>query len=440
MTTNSVSRRDLLKGGAAAVAGMSVFQVSGPAAALSGSDDETIHWLDQNHDLPPETYPGRPGDEVISWEDQPPPIPPPVTGVVGNLLVWEAVHTRITPADNFFHVNHYKVPAIDPRRWELGIGGLVAHPMSLSLADLKSRQRKSVEFTLECSGNHGPPFAIGAIGNAVWSGARLAPLLRRARPLPSASEVVFWGTDSGTVTIRDNSGVISAGRTGVGEPDAGGGIDLTITEQFARSMSLADALAPGNLLCYEMNDAPLPPDHGFPVRLIVPGWYGVANVKWLSRIELIDHRYAGRFMARDYVSIREHTDAAGNTTWTFQTVGRVRLKSAPAKVTRNGGRYRIIGVAWGASVAAVEVSIDRGPWRPARLINARDSARSGLAWHFWTYDWGTPRPGRHTVTSRAIDVNAAVQPTPQDPIIADRRTYWENNAQVTRTVVIPAER
>ena len=97
-------------------------------------------------------------------------------------------------------------------------------------------------------------------------------------------------------------------------------------------MTLADAMAPGNLLCYEMNGEPLPPEHGAPVRLIAPGWYGVANVKWLSRIELIDHRYAGRFMARDYVTFREHTDDAENTVWTFETVGPFRLKSAPAKV------------------------------------------------------------------------------------------------------------
>ena len=174
-------------------------------------------------------------------------------------------------------------------------------------------------------------------------------------------------------------------------------------------MTMDAAMAPGNLLCYEMNGQPLPVEHGFPVRLIAPGWYGVANVKWLKRIELIDHRFAGRFMARDYVTFRERTDAAGNTTWTFQTVGPYRLKSAPAKVTRrvqgNSSKYRVIGVAWGGSIARVEVSIDGGPWRQANVVQPGLAWRpvAGLAWNFWTYDWGQAPSGRHTVASRAID-------------------------------------
>src|SRR5205085_11152082 len=187
-------------------------------------------------------------------------------------------------------------------------------------------------------------------GNARWAGTRLAPLLEEAGVLEQGTEVVFWGADRGTVTIRDNSGIVSGGKTGVVQPDAEGGLDLTITEQFARSMSLGEALNRHNLLCYEMNGEPLPPKNGFPVRLIAPGWYGVANVKWLTRIEVVDHRYANRFMARDYVTIREET-RDGRTVWTFSTVRHDRLKSAPAKVTRRRGRYAILGAAWGAPVA-----------------------------------------------------------------------------------------
>jgi DMSO/TMAO reductase YedYZ molybdopterin-dependent catalytic subunit len=435
MTTRSLTRRHLIQGGGTALAGWSVLRVTGPAAAFAEDGSATVPWID--HDSPPETYPGHPGDEVIRWEDQPPPIPPPAADAVGKLLEWEALSTRLTPADNFFTVKHYNLPTIDPTSWRLGIGGLVDRPRSLSLAQVKSRARKRVEFTLECSGNTGLPFAIGAVGNAVWGGAALAPLLRAARPHHSASEVVFWGTDSGTVTIRDNSGITSAGVTGVGEPDANGGIDLTITEQFARSMSLQDAMAPANLLCYEMNGEPLPAEHGAPVRLVAPGWYGVANVKWLSRIELIDHRYAGRFMARDYVTFREETDAAGEVVWTFQTVGHDRLKSAPAKVTRTGAKHTVIGVAWGAPIEKVEVSIDNGPWTRARLRPASQAGDSaGLTWRFWTYDWGTPAHGLHTVAARATDTHGMVQPAPDDPVIAQKRTYWESNGQITRTVLI----
>src|SRR5678810_1058446 len=151
--------------------------------------------------------------------------------------------------------------------------------------------------------------------------------------------------------------------------------DLTITEQFARSMSIDDALDPRNLLCYEMNGEPLPEKNGFPVRLIAPGWYGVANVKWLTRIEVIDHRFAGKFMARDYVSVREE-QRGGQTVWTFTTVGRFRLKSAPAKVTRLQNRYTIMGAAWGAPIAAVEVQIDTGPWMAATLDTPSETRRS----------------------------------------------------------------
>ena len=200
---------------------------------------------------------------------------------------------------------------------------------------------------MECSGNHGLPFFIGGIGNARWAGTPLAPLLKQAGVLEQGTEVIFWGADSGQVTIRDNSGITGPGQTGTVEPDPGGALDLTITEQFARSMSLEEALSPDNLLCYEMNGEPLPPEHGFPVRLIAPGWYGVANVKWLTRIEVRSQRYAGRFMARDYVTIREE-ERDGETVWTFATVSHDRLKSAPAKVTRRGDQYAIMGAAWGA--------------------------------------------------------------------------------------------
>ena len=273
--------------------------------------------------------------------------------------------------------------------------------------------------------------------HCAWGGARLAPLLKAAGLRDNASEVIFWGVDRGTVTIRDNVGIVSGGRTGTVEPDSTGGLDLTITEQFARSMSLEEALHPDNLLCYEMNGAPLPLKNGFPVRLIAPGWYGVANVKWLTRIEVMDRRYAGRFMARDYVNIREE-QRDGQTLWTFATVSHERLKSAPAKVTRLGSRYFVVGVAWGAPIARVEVRIDNGAWTTAKLFGRtpRGKKAGGYAWRFWTFDWGTPTPGEHRVTSRAFDTDGNMQPAPDDPFLASRRTYWEANGHISRRVLI----
>jgi DMSO/TMAO reductase YedYZ molybdopterin-dependent catalytic subunit len=408
-----LTRREVLKLGAAGAAGLSVLTVAGPATATppaSGADTVVVPWL-----------------------DQPPPLPEPVREVVRRQLVWEELDDRITPNDEFFVVAHYGIPEVPATSYRLSIGGLVAHPLQLTLDDLQAQPRQEVEFTMECSGNTGPPFFTGGIGNARWAGAQLERLLRSAQPMAEADEVVFWGADSGTVTIRDNSGIVAAGATGTTAPDDSGGMDLTITERFARSMTLEEALAPENLVAYAMNDEPLPPEHGYPARLIAPGWYGVANVKWLTSIELSSERYAGRFMSRDYVTIREET-RGGETVWTFTTVGKDRLKSAPARVTRTGTRYTITGVAWGAPISKVEVSIDGGPFQAAEL--PRQDSDNEYSWRFWTYDWGTPAAGEHTVRSRAYDADGTVQPAPEDPYLNSRRTYWEANGQITRQVRI----
>jgi DMSO/TMAO reductase YedYZ molybdopterin-dependent catalytic subunit len=206
-------------------------------------------------------------------------------------------------------------------------------------------------------------------------------------------------------------------------------------------MSIGEALKRENLLCYEMNSQPLPREHGFPVRLIAPGWYGVANVKWLTRIEVADHRHAGQFMARDYVSIREE-QRGDQTVWTFATVGHDRLKSAPAKVTRSGDRYAIMGAAWGAPIARVEVQIDDGQWMAATLESpvvsqsGSSSRNSRYSWRFWTFDWGRPAAGEHRIKSRATDLEGNVQPAPDEPFLASKRTYWESNGHITRRVMI----
>jgi len=430
-----ISRRTLLKGGGA-LAGLTVLRVAGPANAFTG------HFGEQDGNEA-QADPGQSlqehGEEVIPWLDQPAENPFPDN--LKNLLKWEELDSWLTPTHNFFSFNHFGQPdGLNEGAWRVGVEGLVARPQSLTLADLKIRPRHEADFTLECSGNNGTglDFAIGAIGNARWAGARLASLLEEAGILEQGTEVVFWGADRSTLTIRDNSGIVSGGQTGVVEPDAGGGLDLTITEHFARSMSVQEALNRDNLLCYEMNSEPLPPEHGFPVRLIAPGWYGVANVKWLTRIEVLDHRYAGNFMARDYVTIREQ-QRDDETVWTFTTVSHDRLKSAPAKVTRRDFRYSIKGAAWGAPITAVEVRIDNGPWMAARLFGPLPHKRRsrGYAWRFWTFDWGTPAAGEHEITSRAFDIDGNVQPAPDDPFLASKRTLWESNGHITRRVLVP---
>ena len=386
MTRSAISRRTLVRQGGAALAGLSVLRLAGPARAFQ---DE-------------------PGGEVVPWLDQPEPNPEPEAIV--RQLEWEQLDSWLTPTDQFFVIKHFNEPELNERDWRLTIDGLVARPMALTLDDLKARARREVTFALECSGNTGLPFFIGGVGNATWAGTPLAPLLEEAGVEEAGSEVVFWGADAGEQTWRE----------------------MTITERFARSMSLADALNADTLLAYEMNGEELPNLHGYPLRLIAPGWYGVANVKWLTRIEVLDRRYQGHFMARDYVTIREE-EVDGETVWTFTAVGRDRLKSAPAKVIRRGGRYGIQGAAWGAPIAGVEVRIDDGPWRPATL---GEGAGEEFAWAFWTVDWGRPDPGEHTVASRARAVDGEVQPAPDDPLLAGKTTYWESNGQITRRVRI----
>jgi len=380
-----LSRRAALRGASGILAGLSVLRLSGPTAAFQDAGAEVIPWLDQ-------------------------PEENPVPEVIVQQMTWEDLDSWITPNEDFFVIKHFAEPVIDEAAWTLEVTGLVNTPLSLTLADLQARERQDVTFTMECSGNSGLPFFTGGVGNANWAGTSLAALLEEAGLQDSATEVVFWGADAGEQVWRD----------------------ATITEQFARSMSVEDALDPNNLIALEMNGDPLPPLHGFPARLIAPGWYGVANVKWLTRIEVRDSRYQGHFMARDYVTIREEA-IGGESVWTFTSIAHDRLKSAPAKVTKNGDAYSIMGAAWGAPISGVEVSIDGGDWQPATLT---EGGESEFTWTFWTFDWGTLDPGEYAITSRAVDASGMVQPPSDDPFLAGKTTFWESNGQITRRVSI----
>ncbi len=383
------SRRDLVLKGSAAFAAFAVF-----------SSAKTTN-----------AFPSRPGETVIPWADQPPPLEDPT---VVTQLVWEDLDGWITPIEKFFGVTHLEWPTVDAASWRLEIDGLVHRPLSLTLADLKARTREEVAFTLECAGNHGFPDFTGGIGNARWAGTPLAPLLEEAGVLAEGIEVVFWGADKGKIELQDDIRNVS------------------MIQNFARSMSLADAMGAANILAYEMNGEHLSDVHGFPARLIAPGWYGIANVKWLKRIEVRDRRFVNRFMGRDYVTIREEV-RDGETVWTESSVGRMSLKSAPARVTRLEDAYRITGAAWGAPIDKVEVQIDDGPWQATTLDRTEEALH---AWKIWSYDWPNPTPGEHKVTSRAIDTSGAIQPAMSDPLIAGKKTYWESNGQVTRSIRI----
>ena len=193
MSNQDVSRRTLLKGGGAALMGLTVLRVAGPAHAFPGDirHRERVPWDDDPSDAGQTFVP--PAGQVIPWLDQPPANPVPE--ITGNLLQWEALDSFLTPAKDFFYVQHYGQPdGLNEAAWRVGIDGLVAHPRSVALADLKARPVHEVNFTLECSGNGdtSSEFFFGGIGTARWGGARLAPLLQEAGVLDGATEVVFW--------------------------------------------------------------------------------------------------------------------------------------------------------------------------------------------------------------------------------------------------------
>jgi DMSO/TMAO reductase YedYZ molybdopterin-dependent catalytic subunit len=354
------------------------------------------------------------GTRVIPWSDQPVAIPPPVQNVIKGLTPWEGLDAQITPNDKFYSIAHYNRPQIDANSWQLHISGQVSNPISLSLDQLKARPRQEVTFTVECSGNNGLPFFQSGVGNARWVGTSLSEILKAVQIKDDAVEVVFFGTDQGEEVVHQ------------GTP-----LEYKFTANFARSMPIADAMSPVNMLCYEMNGEPLPTDHGFPCRLIAPGWFGIANVKWLTRVEVIHHRLMNRFMARDYVTIREE-ELDGKPFYMETMVGRQLIKSTPARVVERNGHYQVQGMAWGPHrIATVEVKIDNGDWTQANLAQSK----SPFEWQAWKLDW-SPTPGDHTITSRAIDTASTVQPAMDDPVIANKKTYWESNEQITRHIRI----
>ncbi len=351
-------------------------------------------------------FPRREGEMLIPFLER-----PPESGKERVLLDWEQLDAFITPNDKFFNVSHYGKPEIDMAAWKLEVSGLVENRLMLTIEEIKERTRQELTVTLECSGNHGFPTFTGGIGNAKWAGTPLAPILKEAGIKKNGIEVVFFGHDAG---IEEQRGI-------------------KMPQNFARSMSVEDALAETNLLCYEMNGEALPAPNGAPLRLISPGWYGIACVKWLKRIEVRETRFMGRFMARDYVTIREEKRDDGESIWMETSVGRTQVKSLPAKVTRIDDSYRIYGAAWGAPIHRVEVSIDGGGWQKA-MIDTTESAE--FAWKIWHLDWNTPSKGEHTVVSRAIDTSGNIQPAADSQHILGKKTYWESNGQIHRRIHI----
>ena len=310
----------------------------------------------------------------------------------------EALRYPLTPTGLHYLLVHYDIPEVDPARWRLRLGGRVAHPLSLSLDDLRRRPAQSLAVTLECAGNGralmgprriGHPWMGEAIGTAEWTGTPLRGLMDEAGLRPDAVELVFTGLDRG--------------------------IEAHQVQAYQRSLSVADAGQPEVLLAYAMNGEPLPPQHGFPLRLVVPGWYGMTSVKWLDQIEAVAEPFQGFQMAHAY-------RYAPTSEWIGEPVNRIRVRSLlvppgiPDFITRTRlverGPVTLRGAAWagGRSVVSVEVSADGGQtWAAAEL----GEAVSPFAWADWSFTWQA-QPGPATLCARATDSAGNVQPLEPD--------------------------
>lgn len=332
----------------------------------------------------------------------------------------------ITPNDQHYAFAQTTSPAVDAATYRLRLGGFVERPMELTLDQLTSRaDRRDEAVTLECSGNSTRPNRMaGLLSNGVWTGVGLKSLLEEAGVKPEAREVLCLGLD------MEREKKFQAGNREYEAP-------------HGRAIHLLDALHPDTMLAFALNGQPIPRDQGFPVRLLVPGWYGMTQVKWLGRIEVLDRRYEGQHQVRNYLSLRSVPTPEGPM-WIDTSISKNRLKSLVARVTRTkkgaDWHYRIAGPAWGGQspIAKVEVAIDGGAWQAAVLdplpAEARRlPSRAKYGWVLWSFTVPNLAPGTHTVVSRAIDAHGRVQPTKaeRDAEIASGR---EDNSQWTREI------
>jgi DMSO/TMAO reductase YedYZ molybdopterin-dependent catalytic subunit len=297
-----------------------------------------------------------------------------------------------TPAGMHYLVIHFDVPVIDAGAWRLRIGGAVRRRLEFSLPELQARPQRTLAVTLEGAGNGrslikprpiNQPWIHGGIGTAEWTGTPLAPLLEEAGLEPEAVDIVFTGADRGVQ----------------------GGEE----QDYARSLTAAEALSPDVLVAYAMNGSPLPPQHGFPVRLVVPGWYGMASVKWLTGIEAATKSFEGFQQVESY-RFRPNAEDRG------EPVTRMRVRSLmvppgiPDFFTRDrlldAGQVPLRGRAWSgrAPIRRVQVAVD-GVWSDARL----DPPDDEFAWRGWSFDW-LAEPGGHVLMCRAMDELGQVQP------------------------------
>jgi DMSO/TMAO reductase YedYZ molybdopterin-dependent catalytic subunit len=306
----------------------------------------------------------------------------------------EALRHDITPIGLHYLLIHFDIPNVDGERWQLELGGLVEKPLTLTLADVKARPARTMAVTLECAGNGralieprpvNQPWLQGAVGTAEWTGTPLAPLLQEAGLAAEAKEVVFSGLDRG--------------------------IQGDVEHAYERSLPVTEALRDEILLAYEINGQPLPPQHGFPLRLIVPGWYGMTHVKWLRSITAVGEPFTGWQQDVAY-HVRESEDDQGEPVTRIKPRSLLVPPGIPEFLSRTRylppGPCEVHGRAWSglAPISRVEFSDDGGEtWADATL----GEPVGKFAWRGWAYAWNAV-PGEHVLCCRATDEAGSVQP------------------------------
>ncbi|RKN49653.1 sulfite oxidase [Micromonospora endolithica] len=330
----------------------------------------------------------------------------------------EALRYDVTPAGLHYLLIHYDIPDVDPATHVLTVDGAVDRPLALDLAALRALPRVTRRVTLECAGNGrallhprpvSQPWLVEAVGNAEWTGTPLAPLLREAGLDADAVDVVFTGADHG--------------------------VERGVEQDYQRALPVDEAMREEVLLAYEMNGAPLLPQHGAPLRLIVPGWYGMAHVKWLRSVSVLTEPFDGYQNAVAY-RLRQDADDPGVPVTRIEPRALVRPPGFPDFMSRTRvlrpGPCVLDGRAWSgyAPVTSVEVTTDGGDtWSPARL----DAPTGGsYAWRRWRLDW-TAAPGRHVLGARATDASGRTQPVEQP---WNRGGFANNLVQRVEVVVL----
>jgi DMSO/TMAO reductase YedYZ molybdopterin-dependent catalytic subunit len=350
------------------------------------------------------------GETIVPFTDAPPAFPPP--GPVNRQYDVRTIDGPFSPADRFFTTQHYGHPVVEPAAFRLKVSGEISRPLSLSLEDLRKIGSAELVAGFECSGNRRP--LQGLSGNGRWTGVPLRAVIDRAGLKPQARELVFFGADRGQEEVEFRTQKFS------------------VEQQYGRSMTREQMLASDAFLAWALNGEPLTRHPGSPLRLLVPGWYGMANVKWLAQVHAQEDAYLGKFQARHYRTLRGET-IDGEVKWTEAGITTMQPKSFLARVTRDGSRHNVLGVVLhdGTPLKSVEVRVDDGPWQPAIIDPA---TRAKYSWKLFNYAWTNATPGEHTLVSRVTDASGRVQPTTEE--LESKKTFLEDNSQYPRKIVI----